>query len=48
MSNDRLPAPYPGAAYDATTRTADTWPRHKAKAHRVKRARLTAARMARR
>ena len=48
MSNDRLAAPYPGAAFDATTRRAESWPRHRAKARRVKRARLTAARLARR
>jgi len=37
VSNDRPPAPYPGVAFDATTRNADSWPRHRAKARRVKR-----------
>ena len=46
--DDPPPATYPGSDHDATTRKADTWPRHKAKAHRMKRARLVAARLARR
>ena len=33
---ERLPAPYPGTTHDATTRRADTWPAHRAKAKQRK------------
>jgi len=44
MTTERLPAPYPGTTHDATTRCADTWPTHRAKAKQRKylRARATA------